>query len=74
MNLLFKITRSASSSHKYKFLEELGLSSNNLGAYFDGKWQGSGEIFKSVNPATEDVIGETRGATLGDYEKAIGAM
>ena len=40
------------SFSKYPFLQELGLKSHNFGAYYNGKWQGDGEVFKSINPAT----------------------
>jgi hypothetical protein len=41
------------SYEKYPFLKELGIEKENLGAYYNGKWQSSGpEILKSINPAT----------------------
>lgn len=57
-----------SSFNKYPFLAELGLKEDNLGAYYDGKWQASGkDTFSSLNPADETVIARTRTASLQDY-------
>jgi hypothetical protein len=42
------------SYENYPFLKELGIKTENLGAFYDGKWQSTGtEILKSINPATE---------------------
>lgn len=30
------------SYEKYAFLKELGIEKENVGAYYDGKWQSSG--------------------------------
>ncbi len=73
--LLPRGLRAAFSYSKYPFLAELGLKEDNLGAYYDGKWQASGsQEFKSINPVDETVIARTRTASLADYEKAISAM
>lgn len=37
---------------KYPFLKELGIEPENCGAFYDGKWQGSGKTLKSINPTT----------------------
>lgn len=59
---------------KYPFLKELGIEPENMGAYYNGKWQGNGEILKSTNPSTEQVISTTRSASVEDFEKAMDAM
>ena len=54
---------------KYFFLKELGVEKENVGAYYNGKWQSSGtEILKSINPATEELISITKSASVQDYE------
>ena len=63
------------SFEKYPFLKELGLSTENNGAYFNGEWQSTGTlILKSINPATEELISTTKAASLEDYEKAVTGM
>lgn len=63
------------SYEKYTFLKELGIETENVGAYFDGKWQTTGtEILKSINPATEEVISVTKSASIEDYENAMKGM
>lgn len=63
------------SYDKYSFLKELGIEKENLGAFFDGKWQSTGtEILKSINPATEEVISTTKSASIQDYEAALKGM
>lgn len=52
------------SYEKYPFLKELGIEAENFGAYYNGKWQGSGEVLKSVNPSTEEIIATTKGASV----------
>ena len=59
---------------KHPFLKELGIEAENFGAYYNGKWQGSGEVLKSINPTTGEVISTTRGASPEEYECAIKAM
>jgi len=65
-----------SSSKKYPFLAELGLSEHNEGAYYNGKWQTTDHthVLNSINPATEEIIASTKTASLKDYEKAIELM
>jgi|688.fasta_scaffold186970_4 hypothetical protein len=41
MSLALNLKR-AFSLTKYSFLKDLGLDKENYGAYFNGKWQGSG--------------------------------
>ena len=59
---------------KYPFLKELGIEPENFGSYYNGKWQGNGEVLKSINPATEETISTTKCASIDDYENAIKAM
>lgn len=42
MSILISRIKNCFSSNKLDFLKDLGLKSENLGAYFNGKWQGSG--------------------------------
>ena len=63
------------SYEKYPFLKELGIEKENLGAYYNGKWQSSGsEILKSINPATQELISTTKSASIDDYEQALKGM
>ena len=59
---------------KHPFLKELGITPENSGAYYNGTWTGNGEVLKSINPATEEVVSTTKGASLEDYENAVKAM
>lgn len=59
---------------KHDFLKTLGIERENFGAYYDGKWQGSGTKLSSVNPTTNVLIASTTAASVDDYEKAIKGM
>ncbi|GAM22737.1 hypothetical protein SAMD00019534_059120 [Acytostelium subglobosum LB1] len=61
------------SFNEYPFLKELGLQEENLGLY-NGKWGGSGDIVKCVNPSNGKVIAHVKGATTAEYEETIQAM
>lgn len=41
MSLIVNLKRSVSFA-KHTFLKDLGIEQDNYGAYFNGKWQGSG--------------------------------
>ncbi|CAM8887906.1 unnamed protein product [Rhodiola kirilowii] len=58
---------------EYEFLTEIGLSSRNLGGFVDGKWQASGSIVSSVNPANNQKIAQVVEASLDDYEQGMQA-
>ncbi|XP_072166624.1 alpha-aminoadipic semialdehyde dehydrogenase-like [Diadema setosum] len=58
---------------KYGWLKELGLSSDNDGAYTGTQWGGSGEVISSICPANGKPIARVRQASMEDYEVAIGA-
>jgi len=45
----------------------------NDGVY-NGSWKGSGEIFTSYNPATNEPIARTRCGTVSEYEECIREM
>lgn len=60
--------------NKYPFLKELGLSEENLGCYYGGKWQGDGDVFTSVNPHNGEVIAKIRFGTKDNYEAAVQSM
>lgn len=54
-------------------LAELGLASENDGA-FDGSWITTrGERIESINPATGEAIAAVRFATADDYERVLAA-
>lgn len=61
------------STAKYPFLQELGLSDENLGVY-NGEWFGNGEVYTSVNPADNSPIAKVRAGTADDYKKVVAAM
>ena len=37
---------------EHPFLKEIGIEPANFGAYYNGKWQGSGPVLESINPST----------------------
>lgn len=41
---------------KYPFLKELGITANNPGCYYGGKWCGSGKTYTAVNPSNGEAI------------------
>lgn len=43
------------SKKEYEFLKELGLDSENLGGYINGKWKASGPVISTVNPSDNKV-------------------
>lgn len=55
---------------KYAFLKDLGLERCNNGVY-NGRWTGSGEVIKSVDPASGQVIAEVRSGTPQEYEECV---
>jgi len=54
----------------FSFLKELGLERVNKGVY-NGQWSGSGEIIKSIDPATKEVIAEVQTGSVQDLEKCL---
>jgi aldehyde dehydrogenase family 7 protein A1 len=58
---------------KYPFLSRLGLSEVNP-AVFNGKWGGSGDVFQSLDPSSNQPIATVRGATIEEYEQTVRAM
>ncbi len=58
---------------KYSFLKDLGLKEMNAGAYH-GKWLGSGEVFTSNNPATNEPIAQVQTATVEEYGQIVKEM
>ncbi len=63
----------ASHSSTQQILDELGIASENSGA-FDGTWiDTQGELVHSVNPTTGEVIASVRQATAEDYEQVAAA-
>lgn len=61
------------SFHEYPFLQELGLSPDNVGC-FNGKWVAHGEDYMSVSPTTNRPIARIKAGTKEDYESCIRAM
>ena len=43
----------------YPFLKALGLNPENHGAFYGGKWVGTGSVEHSINPATREQIAST---------------
>lgn len=54
----------------FSFLKELGLERLNKGVYH-GQWSGSGEIVKSIDPATKEVIAEVQTGNVDDLEECL---
>ena len=55
------------------FLKELGISSENSGAY-NGEWLNcTGKVLESTNPATGEVIATVQQATAQEYEAVLDA-
>jgi aldehyde dehydrogenase (NAD+) len=57
-----------------EFLQELGITDYNHGAYFgNGQWSTTQDkgVIESINPATGDVIACVYGASADDYERVI---
>lgn len=69
----FRFFSSGLTIHKHPQLKELGLTEENPGLY-NGKWGGSGEVFTSYNPATNEPIARVRCATVEEYEQTIKQM
>lgn len=55
---------------KFAFLKDLGLERVNKGVY-NGQWQGNGEIIKSIDPATNEIIAEVQTGSVGDLEECL---
>ncbi|XP_058468221.1 putative aldehyde dehydrogenase family 7 member A1 homolog [Malaya genurostris] len=55
-----------------KILKDLGLEKVNNGVY-NGEWIGNGEIVKSIDPATGNVIAEVKTGTLSELESCFEA-
>lgn len=55
---------------KYSFLKDLGLGKVNSGV-FNGEWTGTGEVVKSIDPASGDVIAEVKTGTVAELEKCL---
>jgi aldehyde dehydrogenase family 7 protein A1 len=54
----------------FAFLKELGLERVNKGVY-NGEWCGSGELSKSIDPATNEVIAEVQNGSVQDLENCL---
>ena len=52
-----------------KLLKDLGIAEENLGV-FNGKWSG-GQLFHSVNPATNRIIASTRVGSPKDVQDTL---
>jgi aldehyde dehydrogenase family 7 member A1 len=53
----------------FAWLRDLGLTEHNSGV-FSGKWQASGPVIQSLNPATNKPIANVTLGNEGDYEVA----
>lgn len=58
---------------EYQFLEEIDISTRNLGCYVSGKWKANGSVISTVNPATNQPIAEVVEGSLEDYEEGLKA-
>ena len=58
----------------YDFLSSLGINEENSGAYYQGKWMGTGSTEYSVNPTTKENIASIKFASEEDYEHALKDM
>ncbi len=63
-------TRFLIDDAKFSFLKDLGLERLNKGVY-TGEWSGNGEITKSIDPATNEVIAEVQNGSTDDLEKCL---
>lgn len=55
---------------KFSWLKELGLERVNKGVY-NGQWSGNGEVIKSVDPATKEIIAEVQTGSVDDLESCL---
>ncbi|KAK3220280.1 hypothetical protein Dsin_014250 [Dipteronia sinensis] len=58
---------------EYEFLSEIGLSSENLGCYVNGKSKANGPVVSSVNPANNQTIAKVVEGSIEDYEEGMTA-
>ncbi|KAK2651911.1 hypothetical protein Ddye_011767 [Dipteronia dyeriana] len=58
---------------EYEFLSEIGLSSENLGCYVNGKLKANGPVVSSVNPANNQTIAKVVEGSIEDYEEGMKA-
>jgi aldehyde dehydrogenase family 7 member A1 len=54
----------------FTFLKDLGLERVNKGV-FNGEWISNGEIIKSIDPATNEVIAEVQNGSVEDLESCL---
>ena len=54
----------------FSFLKDLGLQRINKGVY-NGEWYGNGEVIKSIDPATGEIIAEVQTGSVQDLENCI---
>jgi len=55
---------------KFSFLKDLGIERTNKGVY-NGEWCGNGEVTKSYDPATKEVIAEVQNGNVEDLNNCI---
>ncbi|MED6211363.1 hypothetical protein PIB30_072995 [Stylosanthes scabra] len=55
------------------FFKDIGLSSNNIGSFIDGKWKANGSSTTSLNPSNNQAIAQVTEPTLQDYEEGLNA-
>lgn len=66
--------RSSSTFTKYKdIFDTFGIERKGNPGVYNGKWCGSGEIVKSINPVTNEVIAEVVTATPQELQETIAA-
>jgi aldehyde dehydrogenase family 7 protein A1 len=64
----------STSYSKFPFLKNLGIEERNLGCFDGLSWFGSGEVIKTYNPNTGQVIAEVVSASKDDYERCMKPM
>ncbi|XP_070492872.1 putative aldehyde dehydrogenase family 7 member A1 homolog isoform X1 [Chironomus tepperi] len=73
--ILFTSCRTMSSRYliddpKFSFLKDLGIERVNKGVY-NGEWSGNGEVTKTYDPATKEVIAEVQNGNVEDLNNCI---
>ncbi|KAF3439699.1 hypothetical protein FNV43_RR17977 [Rhamnella rubrinervis] len=62
-----------SNNIEYGFLKEIGLGSENIGGYINGKWKATGPVISTVNPSKNQTIAQVTEVSMEDYEEGLRA-
>lgn len=63
-------TRYLIDDPNFSFLKDLGIERVNKGVY-NGEWSGNGEVTKSIDPATNEIIAEVQNGNVDDLESCL---